>query len=178
MPNMFGEGSLSCMPLASCSSTWLAVLLGFFSIQPTTVFYSTVRGQMQLFQLKYGQENTILSWQTLSWSSFSTKVEDDSSGCCVLLHQTDSKVCHVLSHPHCFLQCLLPFFPFSFLLPPRQFPFKLPGRSFLAYSKMGWIPERILTIEIHKTLKSQERGYTCLYKKPQLFPLFMMHSNS
>lgn len=29
-PNMFGEGSLSCMPLASCSLTWSALRFVFF----------------------------------------------------------------------------------------------------------------------------------------------------
>lgn len=80
----------------------------------------------------------------------------------VLLHQTDSEACHALSHPHCFLHGLLPFFPFSFLL--ANFYSNYQAGIFLPSSKMGWVPERILSIEIHRTLKSLEVGYACLYK--------------
>lgn len=100
--------SLNCMSLGSCSLTWTCfTVFVFFLIQPTTVFYNTVRGQMQLFQLKYVLENPILPWGPLSWSPFSTRVKDDTSSCCVLLHWLTQKrampwIIHAASCNACF----------------------------------------------------------------------------
>lgn len=47
IPNVSGEGPVSCMPLISCSLTWPALLVFFCSAYQS--FYSTEKGQMQLF---------------------------------------------------------------------------------------------------------------------------------
>lgn len=129
IPNVFGQGSISCMPLTSCSLTWPALLLFFYSAYYS--LYSTVKGQMQIFKLKDKKENLSLLWRIFSWSPISITVKNYTSGCCVFLHQTDSEACHLLSHPYCFLQCLLSsFFPFSSLLPHCKFPLKITRQVF------------------------------------------------
>lgn len=154
---MFGEGSLIHMPLAGCSLTWPALLFGgFFSIQLTTEFYSTVAEQMQLFQLKYEQENPCCCDK--HWADHHFLQESKMTlpaAVSYFTRLTQKCAMYWVTHTASCSAC----FPSSLSLSSSllaNFHSNYQASLFLPNSKMGWVPEKILTIEIHKTLKSRE----------------------